>query len=140
MRWHECGTHVRFHEVDSFNVVWHGHYLKYFEMGRLALSEKFGLSVGDLKAMGYVAPVVELGCRFRGPARYGDEIIIRTHVAPTDRALLTFRYTVARGSGEPILAEGHTSHVLLTEAGTMLYEIPSEIAQAVGKMISFCNG
>lgn len=131
---------MRFHEVDSLNVVWHGNYLKYFEMGRLSLSEMFGLSVSDLKAKGFVAPVVELGCRFREPARYGDEIIIRTRVDPTDRALMTFRYAVVRCPADSILAEGYTSHVLLTESGMMLYAIPAEISQAVGEMISFCDG
>jgi acyl-CoA thioester hydrolase len=33
---------VRFSEVDSLRIVWHGHYLKYFEDGRDAWGAEFG--------------------------------------------------------------------------------------------------
>jgi len=131
---------VRFCEVDSFGVMWHGHYVKYFEIGRLELSKRFALSPDEMRAKGYFAPVIDMGCRFREPARYGHEILIRTTVEPTDRASLTFRYQLVQAPDGPLLAEGFTSHVLLTMDGKMLYMVPEELKQPLEALMTYCNG
>lgn len=139
MRWHECREKIRFHEVDSFNILWHGNYIKYFEIGRLGLCARFGLSPDEMRALGYYAPVIDLGCTFKEPARYGNEILIRTTVDPTEKAMLTFRYVLLRVSDGKILSEGHTTHVLLTLDGGMLYMVPPEIEGPVRELIAYCN-
>jgi acyl-CoA thioester hydrolase len=139
LRWHECDEKVRFCEVDSFDVVWHGHYIKYFEIGRLDLSGKFGMSPDKMRKMGYYAPVVDLRCRFREPARLGDMITIKTSVDPVEKAALTFRYEVIRTHDDVILAEGFTSHVLLTLDGTMIYMIPEKLKKPLEDMLAYCN-
>lgn len=139
LRWHECSEKVRFCDVDSFDVVWHGHYLQYFEIGRLELSGKFSLTPDYIKRSGYIAPVVDLGCRFRVPARYGDEIIIKTTVDPSETGSLTFRYELLRASDGAVLAEGYTTHVLLTIDGKMIYTVPDELRKPVEDMQAYCN-
>lgn len=140
MRWHESRAAVRFDEIDSFGVLWHGHYAKYFEVGRLDLSKQFNLSIEELGQLGYYAPVVNLGCRFREPARYGDEITVKTTVEPLESASLTFQYQLVRRSDGTILAEGFTSHVLLTTEGKMLYLVPPELEKPLHEMIAYYNG
>ncbi len=139
MRWHESSEKIRFCEVDSFDVVWHGHYIKYFEIGRLDLSGRFGMSPNEMKKLGYYAPVVDLGCKFREPASLGDEITIKTSVEPTEKASLTFRYELIRSSDNALLAEGFTSHVLLTLDGKMIYIIPEELRMQLKDMLAYCN-
>ncbi len=139
LHWHECREKVRFHEVDAYDVVWHGHYIAYFEIGRLALSGRFSLSPEELGAKGYFAPVVDLGCRYREPARYGDELIVRTSVAPADKAALTFRYQLLRASDDTLLAEGFTTHVLLSLEGRMIYLVPDELRENLDEMMAFCH-
>ncbi len=139
LRWHECREKVRFSEVDAFDVVWHGHYIKYFEIGRLDLSGKYSLTPEYMKQQGYFAPVVDLGCTYKEPARLGDEMIIRTTVEPSEKAALTFRYEIVRASDEIILAKGYTAHVLLTLEGKMIYSVPDEIKKPVGDMLDYCN-
>jgi len=126
--------------VDSFNVLWHGNYISYFEIGRLAFSKEHGLALGELNEKGFFAPVIDLGCKYKEPARYGDEIIIRTAVEPTEKASLTFRYTLHRASDEKKLAEGYTTHVLMTLEGKMLYLVPDELKKVVEDMIAWSNG
>lgn len=140
MRWHECRAKVRFHEVDSFKVLWHGNYIKYFEIGRLAFSKEHGLAIERLSDKGLYAPVIDLGCTFKEPARYGDEIIIRTAVDPTEIASLTFRYMLLRESDRKTLAEGFTTHVLMTLDGKMLYLIPEDLKIPLQEMIAWSNG
>jgi len=136
---HKTEITVRFHEVDSFDVVWHGHYIGYFEAGRLDLCSRFGMSPADMKEMGLFAPVVDMKCRMRAAARYPDTLIVGTTVVPAEKALLTFAYTIHRESDMTLLAEGETSHVLLA-GGRMLYEIPRELGVRIGRMTAYLDG
>lgn len=121
-------------------MVWHGHYIGYFEAGRLDLCSRFGLSPSELKEMGLFAPVIDMKCRLRASARFNDSLIIGTSVIPVEKALLTFVYTIHRDPDMTLLAEGETSHVLLARGGKILYEIPPEIRLRIERMVAYLDG
>jgi acyl-CoA thioester hydrolase len=131
---HETQLKVRFCEVDSYQVVWHGHYVAWFEMGRNELAARFGLDPEQLKEIGLMAPVVDLTCKFKLPARYGDMILVKTTMQRCETAKLIFRYTVMRD--KEVLAEGSSTHILTDLKGTMLYRIPSEAKQRLERMFA----
>jgi len=108
----ETEIRVRFHEVDSWGVVWHGHYIAWFEVGRSALLNKFQLSPRDFTRLGYIAPVVDLKCSYKEPARLEDEIIVRTTVLKPTKAAFTFRFEVLRKSDRKLLVTGEETQVL----------------------------
>jgi len=139
MKAHETRLSVRFREVDSFDVVWHGHYIAYFEDGRLDLCNRFGLSPEAIKQLGYFAPVVDMKCRIRASARYADRLIIQTSVKPSDKAMLVFTYTIIREQDHQTIAEGETAHVLLTRERKMLYEVPEELRTRITSMLSYLD-
>ena len=62
---------VRFSEVDSMNVVWHGYYPLYFEDAREAFGKKYGLEYTGFFDHGYFAPLVDLSFHYKKPVRYG---------------------------------------------------------------------
>ena len=125
----ETEIRVRFHEVDSWGIVWHGHYIAWFEVGRSALLEKFQLSPQDFTRMGYVAPVVDLKCVYKEPARLGDEVIIRTTVLKPTKAALTFRFEILRKKDWKLLVTGEETQVLQALDGRLLYHIPPELEE-----------
>jgi len=129
MKYDETELKVRFNEVDSWGMVWHGHYLAWFEVGRMALLGKFHLLPRDFTQMGYIAPVVDLKCIFKEPARLDDEILIRTTVLKPTKAALTFRFQALRKRDQKLLSSGETTQVLLTLDGRMLYIIPQELRE-----------
>jgi len=139
MKAHETRLSVRFREVDSFDVVWHGHYIAYFEDGRLDLCNRFGLSPEAIKQLGYFAPVVDMKCRIRASARYADRLIIQTSVKPSDKAMLVFTYTIIREQDHQTIAEGETAHVLLTLERKLLYEVPEELKTRIASMLSYLD-
>lgn len=134
MKHHETRFSVRFNEADSYGIVWHGRYIDYFELGRLDLCSRFGITPDDLKEAGLFAPVVEMKCRLRASARYPDHLVVGTTVVPTEKAMLTFSYRIQREADSQLLAEGETSHVLLTLEGKMLYEVPPDLKQKIATM------
>ncbi len=129
MKYDETEIRVRFQEVDSWGMVWHGHYVAWFEVGRLALLSKFHLGPEDFSRLGYIAPVIDLKCAFKEPARLNDEILIRTAAVKPAKAALTFLFQVLRKRDGRLLVSGEETQVLLTLDGRMLYIFPQELRE-----------
>ncbi|RLB06379.1 MAG: acyl-CoA thioesterase [Deltaproteobacteria bacterium] len=132
---HETKLRVRFCEIDPYKVVWHGHYISWFEVGRNELTSLFGIGPEDLRQMGLMAPVVELHCKFKLPAKFGDEVLIQTTMQRCEVAKLIFHYKVIRD--DRILAEGSTTHVLTDLQGTMLYQVPQRVKRRLEEMMEY---
>lgn len=80
---------VRYAETDQMNVVYHGNYAQFFEVGRVESIRQLGLSYKDMEAMGVIMPIVELHCKFLRPAHYDDLLTIKTMLKelPTDHRI-----------------------------------------------------
>jgi acyl-CoA thioester hydrolase len=133
----ETEIRVRFNEVDSWGIVWHGHYIAWFEAGRMALLRKFRLQPQDFAQMGYLAPVVDLKCSYQEPARLDEEIIIRTTVLKPTKAALTFQFEVLRKKDRKLLVSGEETQVLQTLDGRLLYYIPSELKDKLKNLFDY---
>ena len=75
---------VRFSEIDSMQIVWHGEYVRYFEDGREAFGKRYGLDYMSIYREGYVVPIVDLTCQFKQPLSFGEEAIVETRFIPDD--------------------------------------------------------
>ncbi|MBU1208388.1 MAG: acyl-CoA thioesterase [Proteobacteria bacterium] len=137
MKYDETEIKVRFNEVDSWGMVWHGHYIAWFEVGRMALLKKFHLLPQDFSQMGYIAPVVDLKCFFKEPARMEEEILIRTSILKPTKAALTFRFQILRKKDGKLLASGEETQVLLTLDGRMLYIIPQDLRERLQPLFNY---
>ena len=85
---------VRFSEVDSMAVVWHGHYVKFLEDGREAFGSKYGFTYMEAYRNGFMIPVVKLEIDYKRPVGYEDGIIIRTCFKDTEAAKIIFEYEI----------------------------------------------
>jgi acyl-CoA thioester hydrolase len=111
---------VKFSEVDSLGIVWHGHYVQYFEDGREAFGKKYNLRYLDFYANGYVVPIVSLHCNFKRSLRYGDRMLIETTYVPTLSAKLNFEYKITNATTNELIITGTTSQVFLSSADNVL--------------------
>jgi acyl-CoA thioester hydrolase len=134
MKYHETSLQVRFHEVDAYGVVWHGHYLGWFETGRNDLTQRFQMGPLQLKEMNLLAPVVELDCQFKVAAAFGDSLIIQTTMERTEVAKLIFHYRILHQDDGKLLATGSTTHVLTDLKGILLYRVPPAVLERIEKM------
>ena len=134
MKYHETSLQVRFYEVDSYGMAWHGHYVGWFETGRNDLSKRYKIDPLHLKEMNLLAPVVELNCQFKLPASFDDTLIIQTTMERTEVAKLIFRYRVLRQEDRKVLATGSTTHVLTDLKGNLLYWAPPEVLEIIEAM------
>lgn len=111
-RFSESRLHVRYAETDQMGVVYHANYLIWMEVGRVDYCKSIGFSYKDMEREdGVVLAVVEAQCRYRHPARYDDEVIIKTWVADATPRGVRFGYELRRAEDGRILATAETRHV-----------------------------
>lgn len=115
---------IRFSEVDSMKIVWHGNYLKYFEEGRESFGAKYNLGYLDVFRHNVMIPIVKITCDYKKPLLYGDTAIVETRFIDSDAAKILFDYTIYRKSDMEIVATGSSLQVFLTPDGELLLTIP----------------
>ncbi len=96
-------------------IVYYANYFVWFEVGRTDLLRDAGWSYRDMELEGFALPVFDAHCRFRHPARYDDELTVRTTGSVISPVRLRFDYQVVRGSDRQVLAEGATLHASVGE-------------------------
>lgn len=115
---------VRFSEVDSLQIVWHGNYIKYFEDGREAFGNEFGLGYLDVYKNGLLIPVVKIECEYKYPVKYGEKIIVETEFINCDEAKIQFHYTIFRKSDNKLVATGKSTQVFLDSNYELYLTLP----------------
>lgn len=104
---------IRFSEVDSLRIVWHGHYVKYLEEAREAFGEKYQLGYLDVEKQGYVTPIIKVDIDYKRQLRYGDTAIIEAKYVDSAAAKLIFDFVIRRKSNNEIIATARTIQVFL---------------------------
>jgi acyl-CoA thioester hydrolase len=115
---------VRFSEADSLGIVWHGHYLRYFEDGREAFGGEHGLGYLDVYKQGYTIPVVKVDCDYKRPLRYGEKVHIETTFWNTEAAKLIFTYVLRNAESKVIVATGKSIQVFVSTKGDLSLNMP----------------
>jgi len=133
----EVRLRVRYAETDQMGVVYHSNYFIWFEVGRVELLRQLGFSYREMeKEEGCYIAVADARCRYKAPAKYDDEIIIRTRMKNVRESLVHFGYEAVRANDNVLLAEGETTH-LVTDGEMKIRAIPekylSVFREAVGR-------
>ncbi len=121
---HRVRLRVRFQEVDVLGIVWHGHYLTYFEDARIAFGKKYGIDYTDIRDADIVAPLAHVSCDYLRPAKYDDELEVLVRLFMRESAKIAFYYEVSRASDNTLLAAGSSVQVFLDLEGKLLLTIP----------------
>ena len=110
----ETRLRVRYAETDQMGVVYHSNFVVWFEVGRVELLRQLGFRYRDMERNDdcHIA-VVDVRCRYKAPARYDDEIVIRTELKNVRESLLHFGYEILRADDGALLAEGETTHIVV---------------------------
>ncbi len=123
---HEIRVRVRYADTDTMQVVYYANYFVWFETGRIELLRSRGMVYRDFEKTGSYIPVVEAGASYKAPARFDDELIIRTRVARMGNSSMRFENEVYKLPEMELLCTGHTVHVLVGADGRSR-PIPAEI-------------
>jgi len=108
---------VRYAETDQMGIVYYANYLVWFEVGRTDLLRRTGWSYREMEKDGVSLPVIESHCTYRQPARYDDELEVRTTGSVVSPVRVRFEYEVVRPADNATLVTGFTVHATLDRAG-----------------------
>jgi len=136
MKYHENPITVRFNEIDSYQVAWHGHYVSWMEVGRVALASKFKLDPVSLSKEGFLGPVISIDIKYLRPARFNDQLTVKTSLLRTETATLQFISEIADLSGNK-LATGITTHAMTDLEGVLQFQLPPSILDRIEKMMEW---
>lgn len=110
---HTVEVLIRFNEADPLGIVWHGHYIRYFEDGREAFGKQYGIGYMDFINHDIVVPIVHTECNYKRSLKFGDKVIIEAIFIPCDAAKIIFNYKLYKKSDNVLVATGTTTQVFL---------------------------
>ncbi len=108
---------VRYAETDKMGVVYYANYLVWFEVGRADLLRSLGWTYREMELAGISLPVIEAHCEYSRPARYDDEIDVRTEGRMLSPVRMEFQYQIVKKADQTVVACGRTVHAALDSAG-----------------------
>ena len=131
----ETRLRVRYAETDQMGVVYHTNYLIWFEVGRVEFLRQLGFTYRDMELDdGCYIAVVDARCRYKVPARYDDQILVRTFFKNLRSSLIHFGYKILREPDMTLLAEGETTHIV-TDAQLQRRELPAKYREAFARAL-----
>src|SRR6202163_1248785 len=116
-------------------MVYHANHFIWFEIGRVDPMRQLGFNYRDLERdHGCFIPVVDARCRYKAPARYDDEVIVRTTLRNVRESVIHFGYELVRADDNSLLAEGETTHIV-TNAQLKTTVLPEKYMKAFRELL-----
>jgi acyl-CoA thioester hydrolase len=127
---------VRYAETDRMGVVYYGNFYTWFEIGRVEFLRQTGFRYRDVEETdGCYIVVVESGCRYRSPARFDDELQIRTRLKSLRGPIIRFSYEITRVDNGAAVAEGETTH-LVCDVTMKTRVLPEQYTRVLQEVLS----
>lgn len=131
---HQASVDIKipFHDVDVMEIVWHGHYAKYFEIARCAMLDNIDYNYPQMRASGFAWPVIDLRIRYIKPAVFSQEISVKATIVEWENRLKIDYLITDKATGAK-LVKGHSIQVAVAlPAMTMCFESPAILFEKLG--------
>jgi acyl-CoA thioester hydrolase len=126
---------VPFFDVDSMNVVWHGHYVKYLEVARCALLDDIGHNYTQMRESGYAWPVIDLQLRYVQAARFGQQLRVRADLIEWQNRLLIHYLIQDSATAQRITRASSVQVAVKIDSGDMQLVSPDVFIRAVERRL-----
>ena len=128
----EIEFYVRYSETDQMSFVYHGNYVKYFEMGRIAWLNKLGFSYKKMEEDGILLPVIDLKINFKKSALFDDKVTLITTLISIPSYMIEFEYKIKREGS--LISSGYTKLIFLNSKTNKPMRCPDQIINALKKV------
>ena len=119
---------ILYADTDSYGVVWHGAYTKWFEAARVGVVEGLGFDLAELEANGILFPVVEMNIRYKSSAKMNERIIINTNIVEVKPLSVTFEHNVYEKETNTLRVSAHITIVAINpETGKLYRRMPEPL-------------
>ena len=132
-RWSaETETQVQFFDLDPMEVVWHGHYVNYLEIARGALLDTIDYNYPQMKASGYVWPVIDLHLRYAASASYGQRLKLRAEIVEWENRLKISYLITDAATGRRLVRATTTQVAVEIASREMCFVSPPVLFEKLG--------
>lgn len=108
---------VQYYETDGMGIVHHSNYIRWFEEARVSLLEQIGFGYDRIEAEGFSSPVLEVKCKYKTMARFGDTVTIAARIADYNSVRLTLQYEVRDAQTGALRCKGESCHCFIGQDG-----------------------
>jgi acyl-CoA thioester hydrolase len=124
MIWAEAEARAEFYDIDPMQVVWHGNYARFLELGRQALLESLDYGYDRMRESGWTFPVVDMRLRYVKPAVLGQRLRIRAELQEWENRLV-IGYEIRDAAAGHLLTKASTTQVAVSAAtGELSFACP----------------
>ena len=121
-----------FHDLDPMAVVWHGHYMKYFELARCAMLQKYNYDYPDMRDSGFMWPIVDFRTKYVAPLRYSQKVKVRAKIIEWEFRL-KIEYLITDVESGRALTRAYSVQVAVDiETQEMCFQSPAVLLQRLG--------
>lgn len=132
---HTFEIKVYYFDTDSYGIVWHGAYVKWFEMGRVDSLKLLGLELDELSRQDILFPMVNLSVRYKAPARFNDILVVETTIEEATRVTIRFKHNVFNKKDNKLLVIGTSEVVVANSEGKLLRKMPEILSEKFANVL-----
>jgi acyl-CoA thioester hydrolase len=114
----------QFYDLDPLNIVWHGHYPRFLELGRVAVMERIGYSYDEMVESGFAWPIIDLRMRYARPMRLNKTVRITAGIVEWENTLRIAYLIKDIETGERVMRASSSQVALRIGASEMLWVTP----------------
>ncbi len=119
----EKDIEVGFSDVDAMQIVWHGNYVRYFEIAREHFGNKYGIGYMDFFHKGFLTPLVDLQISYKKMVAYGEHLRVNVRYEQNDTVKIVFHYKIYN-QDEELVCTGKTTQVITTMEKRLVLKNP----------------
>jgi acyl-CoA thioester hydrolase len=130
MKTHDTKLMARYSETDQMGRIYYSRYLEWFELGRASHLKAAGFPYSEMEKLGLYLVISDTYIKYHRPAKYEDEIIVRTKITEISKASATFEYEVINEKTKELLATGNSKLACISKNGKI-----TAIPEHIGKLL-----
>jgi acyl-CoA thioester hydrolase len=130
---------VEFYDLDPMQVVWHGNYIKYFELARRVLLDKIGYGYREMEESGYAFPVIEVSVKYIDPLKFKDRARVKAVLEEYENCL-RIKYEITNVETGKLTTRGISTQMAYdVKRRESCFVCPTVLVQKVETMIASCG-
>ncbi len=130
----EIAIKAQFYDVDPMDVVWHGHYARFFEQARCELLDLIGYNYEQMRESGYFWPIVDMRIKYVRPIRFRQDVLVAATVAEFENRL-KIDYRIRDKTRAEVLTKGFTIQAAVNaQTGELCLESPAVLIEKMKRI------
>lgn len=132
---HVFETKVYYQDTDAYGVVWHGHYLRWLEKGRIDFCDELGFNLVELEKEDIVLPVANIDIKYKNSARLNDNLVIISKISELKPLYVVFNQKIKDKNSEKVFIDANIKVVAVNNQGKLYRKIPQKLYEVFERLV-----